>query len=98
MFGGFALGQADITRATSARDVVTAGPASTTPPQFLGTKNFSALAVQHGHLIYGYSAGLGVDVNLVGGLFLRAEWEYIRYTSSIDTSVNTGRAGIGYKF
>ena len=52
----------------------------------------------HNHLVYGYSAGLGVDVNLVGGLFMRAEWEYVRFTSSVDTSINTVRAGLGYKF
>ena len=28
------------------------------------------------HLIYGYAGGLGIDVMLVAGLFLRAEWEY----------------------
>ena len=58
----------------------------------------SATQAQHNHLIYGYSAGLGVDVNLIGGLFMRAEWEYIRFTSAVDTSINTVRAGLGYKF
>ena len=38
------------------------------------------------------------DINLIGGLFMRAEWEYIRFTSSIDTNINTVRAGLGYKF
>ena len=46
----------------------------------------------HNHLIYGYPAGLGMDVNLIGGLFLRAEWEYVRFTSAVDTSINTVRA------
>ena len=58
----------------------------------------SASEAQHNHLIYGYSAGLGVDVNLIGGLFLRAEWEYTRFTAATDTSINTVRAGLGYKF
>jgi outer membrane immunogenic protein len=48
--------------------------------------------------VYGYSAGLGVDINLIAGLFMRAEWEYIRFTNSVDTSINTGRVGLGYKF
>ena len=52
----------------------------------------------HNHLVYGYTGGLGVDVNLVGGLFMRAEWEYIRFTSTVETSINTVRAGLGYKF
>ena len=39
-----------------------------------------------------------IDVNLVGGLFLRAEWEYVRFTAATDTNINTVRAGLGYKF
>jgi opacity protein-like surface antigen len=29
---------------------------------------------------------------------MRAEWEYIRFTSSVDTNINTVRAGVGYRF
>ena len=58
----------------------------------------SAAEAQHNHLLYGYSAGLGVDVNLIGGLFLRAEWEYLRFTTVTDVNINTVRAGLGYKF
>jgi opacity protein-like surface antigen len=53
---------------------------------------------QHNHLIYGYTAGLGMDINLIGGLFMRGEWEYVRFTASVDTSINTVRLGLGYKF
>jgi outer membrane immunogenic protein len=35
---------------------------------------------------------------LYSGLFLRAEWEYLRFTEAVDTSVNTVRVGLGYKF
>jgi outer membrane immunogenic protein len=35
---------------------------------------------------------------LISCLFLRAEWEYVRFTSAIDTSVNTFKVGLGYKF
>jgi opacity protein-like surface antigen len=49
-------------------------------------------------LVYGYSAGVGFDVMLVGGLFARAEYEFQRVTSDIESNVNTVRAGIGYKF
>ncbi|EJN12976.1 opacity protein [Bradyrhizobium sp. YR681] len=49
-------------------------------------------------LVYGYSAGLGIDVMVVGGLFLRAEYEYQRVTADIESNVNTVRAGVGYKF
>jgi outer membrane immunogenic protein len=105
VFGGAALGQADITRTVTINDhfaptfagaIATCPSPPNSPPPFCST--LTANQAQHGHLIYGYSAGLGVDVNLVGGLFLRGEWEYIRFTSSVDTSINTVRAGLGYKF
>ena len=99
LFGGLALGHADIVRTAFAQDFVTAGPGSTTPANLLGARQpHNAVVGQYGHLIYGYSAGLGFDMNLVGGLFLRGEWEYIRFTSAIDTTINTVRGGIGYKF
>lgn len=99
MFGGLALGQADIVRSVAVNDYVTAGPGSTTPASFLGSQGtLGQTQGQYSHLIYGYTAGLGVDVNLIGGLFLRGEWEYLRFTSAVDTSINTVRAGIGYKF
>ena len=50
------------------------------------------------HLVTGFAGGLGIDMMLYAGLFLRAEWEYLRFTSSVDTTVNTVRAGLGYKF
>ncbi|WP_291856466.1 outer membrane beta-barrel protein [Bradyrhizobium sp.] len=49
-------------------------------------------------LVYGYSAGAGVDVMLLSGLFLRAEYEYRRVASDVETNINTVRAGLGYKF
>lgn len=99
VFGGLALGQADIVRTAFAQDYVTAGPSSTTPASLLGQKPAHNIEVsQYSHLIYGYTAGLGFDVNIVGGLFLRGEWEYIRFTSAVETSINTVRAGVGYKF
>ena len=94
MFGGFALGNADILRSVTVHDAVSnviGGP-------FAQLATLNATDGVHNHLIYGYTAGLGVDINLIGGLFMRAEWEYIRFTSSIDTNINTVRAGLGYKF
>lgn len=94
MFGGLALGQADIIRTatiTGTQDKVGGSPSHI-------NVSLSQTDGKYSHLVYGYSAGLGVDVNLTAGLFLRAEWEYIRFTSPIDTAVNTVRAGLGYKF
>jgi opacity protein-like surface antigen len=94
IFGGLALGNADITSSVNVQDVVSPsinGPFTQLQPLFAD----NAL---HNHLIYGYTAGLGVDINLIGGLFMRAEWEYVRFTAQVDTSINTVRAGLGYKF
>jgi outer membrane immunogenic protein len=49
-------------------------------------------------LIYGYSAGFGVDTQLIGGLFARAEYEYRRITSNIESNVHSARVGLGYRF
>jgi outer membrane immunogenic protein len=49
-------------------------------------------------LIYGYTAGGGIDVMLTGGLFGRFEYEYKRVTSNFDSSINSARLGLGYKF
>jgi outer membrane immunogenic protein len=88
MFGGVALGQADIVRTATISGTQNGAPF--TP--------LTATVGQYSHLIYGYSGGVGVDMMLVSCLFLRAEWEYIRFTSAIDTDVNTFRVGLGYKF
>jgi outer membrane immunogenic protein len=102
MFGGVAFGNADISRSVTIQDNfaptfagAVASCSGATPPV---CNTLSSSQVQHNHLVYGYTGGLGVDINLIGGLFMRAEWEYIRFTSSIDTSINTVRAGLGYKF
>jgi len=49
-------------------------------------------------LVYGYSAGFGLDVMLMGGVFTRLEYEYQRVTSDIETNINSVRVGLGYKF
>ncbi len=93
-FGGFALGNADISRSVIVHDAVST--TITGPFTSLGT--LTATDAVHNHLIYGFTGGLGVDVNLIGGLFVRAEWEYLRFTTTVDTNINTVRAGLGYKF
>src|SRR5665213_875056 len=94
VFAGAAFGNADIVRSvtvTDARSATLAGP-------FVQAPDLTSSDAEHNHLVYGYTAGVGIDVNLIGGLFMRAEWEYTRFTASIDTNINTVRAGLGYKF
>ena len=51
-------------------------------------------------LVAGWTAGLGTEYMVFGNVFVRAEWEYLKFLSVKDTtsSMNTVRAGIGYKF
>ena len=93
-FGGFALGNANISHSVTISDSV----ATTIFGPFGAPAILQATDALHNHLVYGYTAGLGVDVNIVGGLFARAEWEYVRFTTSVDTNINTVRAGLGYRF
>jgi outer membrane immunogenic protein len=94
LFGGLALGQANIFNSAHVfgNQQQQVSPFQNVPFSLTGSIG------SYSHMIYGYSAGLGVDVNLVGGLFLRAEWEYVRFTDQVDTGINTVRAGLGYKF
>ena len=95
MFGGVALGMADVSGSVRVSDQWGADQAAAlaATPVILTASN-----VQHGQFIYGYAAGLGTEVNLFGNVFGRAEWEYVKFTSSVNTTINTIRGGIGYKF
>ncbi|KRR18376.1 hypothetical protein CQ14_29955 [Bradyrhizobium lablabi] len=94
-FAGIAMGRANINRwaAYSAyyQYVGTGGL-----PDLTGSGSLTDNA--NAHFITGFAGGVGVDVMLYAGLFLRAEWEYLRFTSTVDTTINTVRAGLGYKF
>lgn len=98
LFAGVALGRADIIRSASITASGTyVGAAIPAPPNY-GPVTVADTLAQHGHLLFGYAAGAGIDVMLVGGLFLRAEYEYLRFAAPIDTSINSVRVGLGYKF
>jgi outer membrane immunogenic protein len=98
LFGGVALGQANINR--RADTILFYHYVGTQIPALpdIGPVSDSLTDNANAHFIYGYSGGLGVDMMLFANLFVRAEWEYMRFTAPVDTTVNTVRAGIGYKF
>lgn len=95
LFGGFALGNANISKSVTVTDQwgATQAAALAAVPATL-----TASEVKHNQLLIGYSAGAGVDVLLAGGLFARAEYEYVRFTGSVDTNISTVRGGLGYRF
>lgn len=87
-FVGVGLGRADFTRSAGVSFAAN-GPLPL--PAF-------ETAVLNDRVVYGYTAGVGIDINIIGGLFARAEYEYLRLTSRVETSINSVRAGLGYKF
>jgi opacity protein-like surface antigen len=97
-FVGVAMGQADINRRADTNLTYTYVGNQVPPLPNLGGVTHTLTDNANSHFITGFAGGLGVDVMLCAGLFLRAEWEYLRFTSTVDTSVNTVRAGLGYKF
>jgi outer membrane immunogenic protein len=56
--------------------------------------------IQRGEVKVGYEFALGVDWMIMAGLFLRAEYEFVEFTNLGDRklTLNTARAGLGYKF
>lgn len=101
VFGGFALGNANIAQTVSVSDhwgsTLATAISSCGTPGLVCASLYADNAV-HNHLIYGYTAGLGVDIKLIGGLFMRGEWEYARFVDQIEVNMNTVRAGLAYKF
>jgi outer membrane immunogenic protein len=51
-------------------------------------------------VVYGFSAGLGLDVEIVPNLFARGEWEFVQFKAPdrINAYVNTLRTGLGWRF
>ncbi len=99
-FVGVALGQANINRRADI-DLYYQYVGDPPPkPNLAGAGSLTDNA--NSHFISGLAGGLGIDMMLYAGLFLRAEWEYLRFSSSdnttVNTTVNTVRAGLGYKF
>jgi outer membrane immunogenic protein len=96
-FAGVGLGQANIDRVASVD--ITENFVGTPPPTLPNLRLTQSLPDNaNGHFVFGYAMGLGIDINLYAGLFMRAEWEYVRLATTVDTNINTVRAGLGYKF
>jgi opacity protein-like surface antigen len=110
LFGGVAVGRVDVARAVTVSfdkfddfdTTQTVGLVTTTTHNtvFLGSSSQSSQERRSNSFVAGWVAGLGMEYMLWGNLFLRGEWEYIRFLSVKDISFSTNslRAGIGYKF
>jgi outer membrane immunogenic protein len=101
-FVGVALGQANINRRADTLLYYQYVGSNVPPLPNLGPSANSLTDNANAHFISGLAGGIGIDVMLYAGLFLRAEWEYLYFSSADNTTVNvpvnTVRAGLGYKF
>jgi outer membrane immunogenic protein len=91
-------------------DVTTTTIVPTTPPTTITTithhTDFSALPTtsqteeRTNNYVAGWTAGLGMEYMMWGNVFMRGEWEYIKFLSVKDmvVNMNSARFGIGYKF
>ena len=61
---------------------------------------FSASAGQNNALLYGFSAGGGLDWALTQNIFVRGEFDFVQFApiSNISLAIISGRVGAGYKF
>jgi outer membrane immunogenic protein len=91
---GFAFGTANIQR-TAFVDAIVQAPGG--PPFFIGP--FGATESKKA-FIYGYSAGGGLDVALTSRIFLRGEYEYVKFSPvmGIRANVQAGRVGAALRF
>ena len=62
--------------------------------------SLSAVDGRTNDFVFGWTGGLGMEYMLCANVFMRAEWEYVKFLSVKNTAVtqNTVRAGLGYKF
>jgi outer membrane immunogenic protein len=88
---GLALGRVEVSRYATATGTPTGAGAAFTRTE--GTFNSPMFA-------WGYSAGLGVDFLLLSNIFVRAEYEYVKFllVSDVRSHIHNGRLGLGYKF
>jgi outer membrane immunogenic protein len=110
-FAGLAIGRADISRSSS----VTGTKTTTPPPSVDPLTGFTIPGVPvtgglllprnpqseaKSEIVYGFTAGLGVDVGILPNLFLRAEWEFVQFPDVSDFRVtsNSVHVGLGLKF
>jgi outer membrane immunogenic protein len=95
---GFVVGRADILKSATVTETETTLPLPGVISGGLGPTTKSEN--QYDKFIYGYSAGLGLDMALTPNIFVRGEYEYVQFfgLGGIQYYLNTARAGVGLKF
>ena len=110
VFGGVAVGRMDVSRSVTStvtrRDDVTTtdffGVTTTTigPTLPVPAQSQSLIEQRTNAFTAGWTAGLGMEYMLWGNVFMRGEWEYVKFLAVKNTVVqaNNLRASIAYKF
>jgi outer membrane immunogenic protein len=110
IFGGLAIGRMDIQRTVSSitnrrDDIATTSPLGITtivpgPVVSVPSQTTTQTQERTNDFAVGWTGGVGMEYVLWNNIFLRGEWEYIKFLSVMNTSVtmNSAHAGIGYKF
>jgi outer membrane immunogenic protein len=83
LFAGLGLGRADTARSMTVTD---------------GVQSSTISSDTNNQFVHGFAAGGGLDWMVFGGLFVRAEYEYLQFTSTVNTNIHSFRGGVGYKF
>ncbi|WP_298870746.1 outer membrane beta-barrel protein [uncultured Bradyrhizobium sp.] len=112
-FAGAAVGRMDVSRSVTStvdlrQDVtntVVVNNVSLTQttfgqPQPVPAQSQSQIQHRTNAFAVGFVAGLGVEYCIWEGLFARVEYEYVKFSPVMNTSVtlNNARVGLGYKF
>ena len=110
VFGGIAVGRMDVSRSVTSfvtrRDDITTTDAFGVTTTTRGTTFFvpaqsQTLSEQRTNaFVAGWTGGLGLEYMLWGNVFMRGEWEYVKFLTVKNTAVQANhlRAAIGYKF
>jgi opacity protein-like surface antigen len=100
-FGGLAVGRMDVTRTVSSSVTRTINFADGSTTSFpLSQFALTSTDGRSNNFVAGWTAGLGVEYMLWCNIFVRGEWEYIKFMQVMGTVVtqNNVRVGLGYKF
>ncbi|WP_354033023.1 outer membrane beta-barrel protein [Bradyrhizobium sp. S3.2.6] len=112
-FAGAAVGRMDVSRSVTStvdlrqdvtNSIVVGGVTVTSTtfgaPQAVPAQSQAQTQRRTNAFAVGWTAGLGVEYCIWDGLFARVEYEYVKFSPVMNTSVtlNNARVGLGYKF
>jgi outer membrane immunogenic protein len=110
VFGGLAVGRMDVQRnvttTTNRRDDISTTNALGVTTIVIGTvfpvpsQTTTMSQERINDFVVGWTGGIGMEYALWDCVFLRGEWEYIKFLSVMNSTItmNSAHVGIGYKF